>query len=281
MTLALRQVQVRLGRNLVLQDVSLDVHPGRVLAIVGENGAGKSTALRTMAGEIRPQSGSTVLDDRNLSKWSPIEAALRRSIVPQHAHLTFGFKVLDVVLLGRYAHHRGHPQDEDRRFAQMALSRVAMGAMAHRSYTQLSGGERQRVQVARAMAQLLGSSITRYWLLDEPTASLDVAHQHVVLQLAREMASDGIGVAVVLHDLNLACRYADDVAVFKDGRILATGPIAKLTEGDLVENAFGVPVRYASLPNRTLPLIVVEPHASSTQQLNDGENHGARNRSYS
>ena len=251
---------VRLGGREVLRDVSVAVAPGTVLAIVGENGAGKSTALRVLAGDIVPVSGGASLDGKPLQQWSPIDAAQRRSVVPQYAELTFSFSALDVVVLGRYAHHRGRPRPRDRVYARAALAQVGLQGFEERLYTQLSGGERQRVQVARSLAQLSGASATRYWLLDEPTSSLDVAHQHRVLGLARRLAGDSVGVAVVLHDLNLAGRYADRVAVMKDGRVLACGPIDLLKDGRLVETAFEVPIRYASVPDRPMPLIFVEPH---------------------
>ena len=257
--LELRNVDVRFGKRQVLSDATIDISPGEVLAIVGENGAGKSTVLRGLAGEIPPSQGCAALDGRRLSEWSPLEMARRRSVVPQSAHLAFSFNVLDVVILGRYAHHRGHPTANDRALARSALNAVAMGTFEDRPYTQLSGGERQRVQVARALAQLSGSSTPRYWLLDEPTASLDIAHQHMVLGLSRRLAADSVGVVVVLHDLNLAGRYADRVAMLKAGRVLAKGPVDILTDGALLERAFDVPVQYAAVPNRSMPLIFVEP----------------------
>ena len=268
--LSLNRVHVRFGRKAVLSDASIGVEPGKVLAIVGENGAGKSTALRTLAGELRPASGSACLDGKALSEWSPVESARRRSVVPQHAQLTFSLSVLDVVLLGRYAYHRGHPTEADRACAQSALRQVSLGGFEQRPYTQLSGGERQRVHVARSLAQLSSARTPSYWLLDEPTASLDIAHQHSVLALARRMARDSVGVAVVLHDLNLACMYSDLVAVMKAGQVLASGPIELLTDAQLVESALGVPVRYVSVPNRALPMIVVEPGENNTDTF-EGE----------
>ncbi len=262
--LTLKDVSVRFGRREVLRQVTLDVRQGSVLAIVGENGAGKSTALRVLAGELTPTSGDASLDGLPLRRWSAAEAARRRAVVPQHAHLTFSFQVLDVVLLGRFAHHRGRPGPDDERYARSALRQVGLHGFEERRYTQLSGGERQRVHVARTLAQLSGSSSPRYWLLDEPTASLDIAHRHTVLRLAGRLAhDDAVGVAVVLHDLNLAARYADRVAVMKDGKILQTGPVELLTDASLVETAFGVPVRYASVPGRALPLMFAEPSSAA------------------
>lgn len=260
--LALQEVSVRLGRRQVLQRATLEVRQGSVLAIVGENGAGKSTALRVMAGEIAPASGTARLDGRPLARWSAADAARRRAVVPQHAHLTFSFRVLDVVLLGRFAFHRGRPGAEDERYARSALREVGLAGFEDRPYTRLSGGERQRVHIARTLAQLSGPLSSRYWLLDEPTASLDIAHRHTVLRLARRLARDEVGVAVVLHDLNLAARYADRVAVMKDGRVLETGTIERLTDASLVEAAFGVPIRYAAVPGRALPLIFAEPSSA-------------------
>ena len=257
--LAMSEVTVHFGERMAVRRVSLEIHPSSVLAIVGENGAGKSTVLRVLTGEVRPTEGDAQLDGRSLALLSTKEAAYRRSVVPQYSQLTFGFNVLDVVLLGRFVFHRGRPDHRDRDHALTALREVGLSGFENRRYTQLSGGERQRVHVARSLAQLAGSAVPRYWLLDEPTSSLDIAHRHAVLKLARRLARDSVGVAVVLHDLNLAARYADRVAVMKDGEVLECGPVEILTDARLVQEAFGVPIRYAPVPGRALPLMFAEP----------------------
>lgn len=254
-------IRVDLGQTTVLHDVSLSAAPGEVVAVLGPNGAGKSTLLAVLSGALAPRSGHASLEDRPLAKWAPQALALKRAVLPQHSDLAFSFRVLEVVLLGRSPHAGATSREKDFAVATAALMETEADHLADRIYTTLSGGERQRVQMARVLAQIdftvtNDNSADRYLLLDEPTSSLDLAHQHATLETARRAADRGIGVVVILHDLNLAAMYADRIVVLHGGRVAAEGvPEDVLTEA-LVHHAFDLSVSIVRHPTRGCPYVI-------------------------
>ncbi|MEA1051829.1 heme ABC transporter ATP-binding protein [Lamprobacter modestohalophilus] len=255
---------IRRDGRALLYDLSLRLAAGEVLAVLGANGAGKSTLLRTLSAELSPERGQVRLNNRPLSDWPARELAKRRAVLPQHSPLDFPFTALEVVLMGRIPF--GGPSSEDVHRAARALGEVEIAHLAERRYTTLSGGERQRVHLARVLVQIwdpLPEREPRFLLLDEPTASLDIAHQHATLALARRWARHDLGVLVVLHDLNLAAQYADRVAILKAGRLLAVGAPEDALEPDLIAEAFGLPVQILAHPELGCPLIVPRADPSS------------------
>lgn len=228
-------VSVELGGASILRDVSLDVVAGEVLVLVGPNGAGKSTLLATLAGDIKPVSGAVLVDGKPLSAYRPKDLARRRAVQPQEAHLAFGFRVADVVSMGRAP----WPADavEDREIVAEAMRRTGVLHLATRLFPSLSGGERARVTFARVLAQQTGII-----LLDEPTAALDLGHQERTLAHARELAAAGSAVVVVLHDLRLAAAYADRIALMSRGGIRAVGVPREVLTASVLEDVYEYPV---------------------------------------
>ena len=234
---------LRQGRR-VLDRLSLEARPGELLAVIGPNGAGKSTLLAAIAGELRPEEGSVQLDGRLLSTWKPLALARRRAVMPQASQLGFSLPVRDVVALGRlpYGRPEGHPSETA--IVERAMHDAGVAPLARRSYDTLSGGEQQRTQLARAIAQLdTEARQPPILLLDEPTASLDPAHAHSVLCLARDLAAGGAAVVAVLHDLALAYRYAGRVLVLRDGRVAALGAPAQAMTPATLGTVFGIEAR--------------------------------------
>ncbi|HEY0178372.1 MAG TPA: heme ABC transporter ATP-binding protein [Dokdonella sp.] len=241
--LAVRGVDLARGGRRVLESADLVAVPGRMLALVGPNGAGKSTLLGVLAGLLRPDRGEATLDGRALAAWPPRALARRRAMLSQHVRLDFAFTAREVVLLGRIP-HGGGDSDEDRRIVDDALRATQAWPLRSRRYLELSVGEQQRVQLARVLAQLGDAeSPPRWLLLDEPEAGLDVAHQHFILEQARRCARQGHGVVAVLHDLNLAARYADDAALIAGGRVLRHGAPHDALDAALLSQVYGLPLR--------------------------------------
>jgi iron complex transport system ATP-binding protein len=242
--------------------VSLELRPGRVHALLGPNGAGKSTLLRLLAGELAPDAGAIELNGRPLPAWTAAERARQRAVLPQAHVLGFGFTAAQVVDLGRLPCPR-HGADAEARIVAAALGLAGVAHLADRRYPTLSGGERARVQLARVMAQVWEPldgplhGTARFLLLDEPTASLDLAHQHDCLRAVRALADRGLGVLVILHDPNLALRYADDVTLLRDGRVLASGAPADAITEETLERLYRVPVRVIRAEGERVPLVVV------------------------
>ncbi|NBC18781.1 MAG: heme ABC transporter ATP-binding protein [Bacteroidetes bacterium] len=256
----LHNITVQIGDATLVEDVSATIRPGRLTAIVGPNGAGKTTLLRVASGELRPSGGTVHLDEQPLTALPPREQARRRAVLPQQSQLHFAFSVLEVVLMGRTPHLQGAETQRDWQIAEAALETVGMADFAGRTFPTLSGGEQQRVHLARALAQIWTPPPRghRYLLLDEPTASLDLAHQHQVLERAATLATEGVGVLAILHDLNLAAQYADHVIVLRQGRLHAQGPPEAVFTPDCIHDVFGWPVCILDHPTHSCPLIVSE-----------------------
>jgi iron complex transport system ATP-binding protein len=218
--------------------------------------------MRCVAGDQAIDAGAVSIAGTPVTRAHAASLARRRAYLPQSSTLEFGFTVFEVALLGRTPHLAGAERPVDLRIATECLEAAGVGHLRDRRYPTLSGGERQRVQFARAMTQIWDVAPERRCLiLDEPTASLDLAHQHGVLSVARRLATGGTAVAVVLHDLNLAARYADRIVVLARGRVLATGTPSQVLTRELISAAFAVRVEVLPHPEIDCPLIVtIEPN---------------------
>lgn len=232
-------LEVRLGRHRALQGASFRAGRGEVVAVVGPNGAGKSTLVRAIAGLVRPDAGRVVWDGTDLLSLSSLERAKRVGLVPQKTHLDHPFSVEEVVSMGRYAHQGrfGWGRDPDAGLVADALRATDLVAFADRPVTALSGGEQQRVLVARLLAQA-----PDLYLLDEPTANLDLGQAAAVQRLMRRLADQGSAVVAVVHDLEAAARSADRVVLLAGGRVIAEGAPREVVTAARIEEAFGVAV---------------------------------------
>jgi len=237
----------------VLRGVNLAVEPGEVLGLVGANGAGKTTLLRVASGVLPPDTGRVLVAGDPVAALSRRELARRVAVVPQDTSVPFAFRAFELVLMGRSPHlgRLGFESADDLARAHDALEDVGIGQLADRSVLSLSGGERQLVVVARALAQ-----DAPLLLLDEATAFLDLRHRAHVLGLARRHArQEGRAALVVSHDLALAARACDRIALLVDGRILACGAPREVLCAESVEAAFGLPVTVVDGPDGA-PIVV-------------------------
>jgi iron complex transport system ATP-binding protein len=237
MKLELRNAGIEIDGRWIVRDVSLELHGGKLLALMGPNGSGKSTLLRLLGGLWRPSQGAALLDGQKLNSLPRRTIAQQLAYTPQDTHLDFAFTVREVVAMGRHAHlSRFQLEGErDRAAVHEALRRADVAHLAERFVTELSGGERQRVLIARSLA-----TAAPIILLDEPTASLDIAHALDVLELCRALVREDKAVAIALHDLNLAARFADDVALLNDGHLVAHGTASEVLSPETISQVFGV-----------------------------------------
>jgi iron complex transport system ATP-binding protein len=229
------------GRREVLRDVSLELRPGEVVGLLGPNGSGKTTLLRLLTGQLSPDVGSVAFAGRPVVEWRRDALARRVAVLPQQLDLPAGFRVAELVEMGRAPHARSlfGSTAEDERAVRQALVDAEALDLAHRFADELSGGERQRVLVAMALAQE-----PELLLLDEPTLHLDLAHQVALLRTIRRLgAQRSLTVLAVLHDLNLAAAFAPRVVVLADGGVAADGPAGEVLTPALVQRVFGVSVR--------------------------------------
>ena len=252
---------LRTGRATLLEGVSVRLAPGEVVAVVGPNGAGKSSLLRALSGELRPARGTVALDGKPMSDWPADALARRRAVMSQFSPLAFAFTVGQVVEMGRHPHRGRRGAAEDAAAIAGAAELAGIAHLWDRSYPTLSGGEGQRVHLARALAQVWEPPgdeeyQNRYLLLDEPTASLDVAHQHGVMAAAAALARRGTGVLAVLHDLNLAARHADRMIVLRRGALAADGPPAAVLTPALLSDVYGMNAEVMTHPRAGCPFVV-------------------------
>lgn len=268
-------ISVWIGSAALLDDVSVKVRPGEIVAVAGPNGAGKTTLVRALAGDLRPSRGSVTLAGRSVADWPRIDLARRRAVMGTEPSVAFGFSAEEVALMGRMPLHGGDPTDRDRAVIASLLAAVDCGHLAGRVFATLSTGERQRVSLARAISQVTAATAgtergradapdERYLLLDEPTSSLDPAHQHIAMRLLRREASAGRGVLAVLHDLNLAAAYADRIVLMAQARVVATGSPSEVLRPYLLESVFDIPMLVIPHPHLYHPLVIPEPQRSAT-----------------
>lgn len=231
------------GARTVLDGVDFVLEAGQLGVILGPNGAGKSTLLGALGGLTATAAGRVTLHGEPLSPANAARFARHRAYLPQDLVPAFDFTARDIVALGRYP-HRLQPERDEPVIVREAMQRMDVAHLADRRIRRLSGGERARVQIARCMAQVwcpCGDGLPRWLLLDEPTAALDLQHQHATLRTLRDWAhGQGIGVLLVLHDLNLALRYADLCWVLEDGRVRAWGAPAEVLTSACVEAVWRV-----------------------------------------
>jgi iron complex transport system ATP-binding protein len=263
--LALSALSVRRDGRSLLDAVSLDVAPGEFVAVLGPNGAGKSTLLRAITGEWASQ-GQVRFAGRLRQHWDREALARRLAVMTQQPQLNFAFTVREVVELGRLP-HRGAGAQADRKVVDAVLTALDLEGLADRSYLRLSGGERQRVQFARVAAQIWEPAEPALLLLDEPTSALDLAQQQSVLGLVQRMRGRGTAVVAVLHDLNLAARHADRIAMFERGRLACLATPSQALQPAVLREVFGVEAQTLEGPGQGGPIVVVHGLAAEAARI--------------
>jgi len=257
-----KKITVQIGIKTILDDVSFEINAGEIVALLGANGAGKSTLLKTLCGDVKLKNGEIRLENRLLQGWHYHELARKRAVLSQHSNLNFPFTAREVALLGRNPHIRGSESKKDLQIVAEALRLVEAEHLANQSFPTLSGGEQQRVHLARVLAQIWEKpkNSARYMFLDEPTSSLDLSHQHLTLQIAKQFSQENTGVLVVLHDLNLAANYADRICLMKNGKIYRNGIPSEVLSAENIKKVFNFGV--SILEHGGQPLIVPQETAN-------------------
>ena len=253
-TLAAKELALGYGDRQIVEDLTVEIPTGKVTVIIGANGCGKSTLLRGLARLLPPQHGAVLLDGRSISSIPSKQVAKVMGLLPQTPIAPEGITVADLVGRGRYPHQgwfRQWSADDDRAVAE-ALTATSTLELADRPIEDMSGGQRQRVWIAMALAQE-----TDLLLLDEPTTYLDLSHQLEVLDLLTDLnRRRGTTVVIVMHDLNLACRYADHLIAMKDGRISAEGSPSEVVTSESMFDVFGLRAQIIADPVSQTPTII-------------------------
>ncbi|WP_322818893.1 ABC transporter ATP-binding protein [Tepidiforma sp.] len=256
MKLTVEHLTLAHGHRTVVRDVSFDIVPGEMVAILGPNGSGKSTLLRGMARLHPPRAGRVLLDGRDIRTMNSRQVARLLAILPQAPATGLDLTVRELAFRGRYP-HQGFLQritQQDAQVVEWALRATDALALAERPLAALSGGERQRAWIAMALAQQ-----PRILLLDEPTTFLDVAHQIEIMHLLRRLNAQGITIVAILHDLALAGRFTTRIIALREGTIAFDGPPTAVLEPDALERVFGVPMLVLPDPETGLPIPIPRP----------------------
>ena len=273
-------ITYRVGVKELISDISVSFTPGKLHLIIGPNGAGKSTLIKVLARLLHPQTGKVEYDGKDVHDTSEAELAKRRAVLSQAIEVAFPLDVREVVMMGRYPHFGGRPGPHDEKIVDEVMAHFDVTEFSDRNYQTLSGGEMQRVNFARVLAQLWGDVSTqdsrqngdasttqskdvssapatsRYLFLDEPLTFLDIKHQMDFLKKVRAFsdAPDVVTVGVV-HDLNLAVRFADHLVLLDKGRIVAEGAPMTVLTADRIREVFAVEATFVRAPNATVHLV--------------------------
>lgn len=259
-----KNISVSFGASQILRDVSFSAEPGSMNIIIGPNGSGKTTLLKALCNDL-PYRGEITLNGKNLSTLSSSQTASMRAILPQASVLSFPFMVREVVALGLTGGRPGVSQSELVHLPERALEAVDLSGFSGRFYQDLSGGEQQRVHLARVLCQVwcpVLDGIPRFLFLDEPVSSLDIKHQLLILQIARQFALDGGGVVAILHDLNLTAMFADKVTAIRKGVVVGSGTPREVLQDGLIENTFDCALRVGAIPSSQTPFVLPQSFVS-------------------
>lgn len=254
MSIRIENANLRLGTKTVLDNVSLQFNAAELCIILGPNGTGKSSLLKLITREWQGDGTTLFFYQQPSDMWQPAQLAKSLGILPQASSLSFAFTAKEVVELGGLT--LSAPHRELQAIVERAMQQTDVAHLAQRLYPSLSGGEKQRVHLARVLTQLAQSPQPPILLLDEPTAALDITHQHHCLQLAKQMASEGATVIAVVHSLNLAARYADRIIMLNNGHIFADGTPAEVLTAANIEQLYGWQAQVFAHPTLGYPVVL-------------------------
>ncbi len=235
--ITLENISFAYNGGYVLNDISEEINKGEFLGIIGPNGSGKTTLLRCLNKIIKPQKGKIIINNKDIAKVKASRLAREIAYVPQLLSNVFPSTVFDTILMGRKPHSNWMPYENDLDIVSDIIEQLDLYDIALKDINKLSGGQRQRVFIGRALAQQ-----PKIILLDEPTANLDLHHQHDVLTLLRKLSEDEITVIIAIHDLNLAMQYCSKFLLLDKGKIVAKGK-DEIFESDIIEKVYKVKIR--------------------------------------
>lgn len=256
--LKVKNISYSIGKKQILNDISVDFHPGEFTMILGPNGSGKSTFLKIFSGELNKYDGTVWYEEQKITSLKKEELAKNRSVMSQQPELNFPLTVEEVVMIGRYPHFTFNPNKKDETICNEVMERMNLNLFRERNYLTLSGGEKQRVQFARVLAQIWEKPNQgyRYLFLDEPLTSLDINYQQEFLQLSTEFSKANTILVAVLHDINLALAYASRILFMKEGRIIHEANSPDEVTPDVIRDVFDVNATVIQPGNGHRPVVI-------------------------
>ena len=248
MTLQMREVSFRIDSKLLLSNINISIQPAKIFSFIGPNGAGKTTLLRVASGAL--SAPGVTLDSKPLKALTPEGRARKFAFLNQSSELNFPFKCLEVLHLGRIPHRTSRRCNE--RIVEEVINSLSLDKLVDRIYTTMSGGEKQRVQIGRILCQVWDNIDSAFVFFDEPTAELDLAHQLRFFDTVKMLAARGASISLVLHDINLASRFSDELILLKSGKILAMGSPREVVTRANIRDAFSVQAEVHQLSCRPI-----------------------------
>ena len=244
--ISIKNISYNVGKTAIIKNIAFNILPGEFTMILGKNGSGKSTLLKLISAAINPTSGDIFYENEKLSSLKTAEIAKRRAVLSQRTDVHFPITAKEIVMMGRYPHFNFSPNKIDEDIIHETMQLMDVEKFAERNYLTLSGGEKQRVQFARVLAQIwnISQDDVSYLFMDEPLTGLDIQHQLSFLKIAKSLLHKKLVLVAVMHDLNFAMQYADNVVFLKDGNLIAFGKPKEIVTADLIENVFYVNSRF-------------------------------------
>ena len=251
-------VTYKIDNQTLLDDVSVVFGEGSFSVIMGQNGAGKSTLMRILAGSLKSKSGNVLMFDKPLHNFKEVELARVRAVLSQHYEISFPVSVEDIVMMGRYPHFGNQPTGKDFAIIDKTLDLMGIKNLKHRYYDTLSGGEAQKVQMARVLAQIWQheNNSDKILFLDEPVSQLDIHYQHFILSVAKNLTKNNLLVIAILHDLNLALSYADNIIFMKNGKVTDYFDNIEEISKETVNHVFDVDMEKIQNPFINKPMFI-------------------------
>ena len=251
MSVRCESIDINLNKREILKNISIEVNEKEILSIIGPNGAGKSTLLKSLAGDINPINGNIFYDEKNINQIDIQERAFTRSVMSQLQPIAFDFSVKEIVEMGWVDRGESKYADQFDDAVNEVIHKCGVKDLIDRNFNTLSGGEQRRIHFARTLLQLWrpsNSNDPKYLFLDEPTANLDLTYEIKLLNIVKEVAQEGAGVMLVLHDLNLAAKFSDKVAILKGGSLIDIGLPKDVLKSALLSDIYEIEVEVKNDP---------------------------------
>jgi len=256
--ISVEQIKYSVGAKNILNNISIQFLPGTCNLIIGPNGSGKSTLIKLLSGELNNYDGRVMYNGADIKTFTKLRLAASRAVLSQQTELSFPMTVEEVVMLGRNPHFEFNPSKKDLEIVNEVINLLDLNSFTHRNYQSLSGGEKQRVHYARVLAQIWESpnGEQRYLFLDEPLNNLDIYYQEHFLKMAVSLLNETTTLIGVVHDINIALRYANQLSFLKEGAIIKNGAPAKIVDAILIKEVFNVDTQVMAHPSSGKPVII-------------------------
>ena len=246
MSIEVQNISYKINNNQILKNVSLTINQGKICSILGPNGSGKSTLVKAISGDIKPQDGFIFFNDRKLNDISIEERAKIRSVMSQSQQIFFDFSVREIIEMGWVEENGIYSRSDINKSLQKVVKECEISNLINRRFNSLSGGEQKRVHFARTLIQLYNKielNSKRFLILDEPTANLDLLHEIKLIKKLKEKAYEGFGVLVILHDLNIAYNFSDQIALINNGKIKYKGAPDDVFSDEILTSIYKIPIK--------------------------------------